>query len=105
MRASATRSPWTGVGHGLDCGDQRRDRSHHPPEADRVRDHRTEAALQTARSAHANQPPHHQAKIEPAGVDQHALQNIDMPTQMRSAHAGGVVDVGKAAFDPLAAVS
>ena len=78
---------------------------HHAPEAGRARDHRTEAALQTAWSAHANQPPHHQAKIEPAGVDQHALQNIDMPTQMRSAHAAGVVDVGKAAFDPLAAAS
>jgi uncharacterized glyoxalase superfamily protein PhnB len=57
------------------------------------RDQGRQPALEAAWRADTDQPPHHQAKIETAGVHEDALQYICGAAQMRPAHAAGVVGV------------
>jgi len=45
------------------------------------------------------------AEIVSAGVDEHTLEDVGGPAQMRPAHAAGVVGVSKAAFDAFASAS
>ena len=50
-------------------------------------------ALEAARRAPATDPPHQQAEIEGARVDQKPFENIAMPAQVRAAHPARVVDM------------
>src|SRR6202051_3246049 len=60
------------------------------------------AILQPARRAAANQVAHDEPEIEAPRMNQQALEDISVATQMRAAHPTGVVKMREGAFDPLA---
>ena len=63
------------------------------------------AALEAPRCANARQLPHEQPEIEPAGVHEHALQDVGMSAQVHASHAPGVVEMRIGAFEPFTALA
>src|SRR5271155_3927905 len=63
------------------------------------------AILQPARRATTNQVAQDEPKIEAAGMNQQALEDIGVAAQMRAAHPTGVVEMCEGAFDPLASLT
>jgi hypothetical protein len=59
---------------------------------------------QLPRRSRSQQRAEDQTQIERADMNQQALQNILMPSQMRASHSSGVVAVRKAPFDQLASL-
>ena len=77
-----------------------------PPRAnqrDESAESRDEPALEAARGPDANQLPHEEPEIEGAGVDQQSLQNVGVPAEVHAAHPAGLIEMGKRAFQSLAA--
>jgi hypothetical protein len=64
---------------------------------------RCDSALQAARRADADQLPHEESEIEAAGMDQHSLQDVRVATEVHAAHAAGLIEMGKGAFQALTA--
>jgi hypothetical protein len=64
---------------------------------------RSEAALQSARRADADQPTHEQAEIEAGGVDQQSLPNVRVPAQVRAAQAAGLIEMSERALQSCTA--
>ena len=62
------------------------------------------AALEAPRGAHARQLAHEQPEIKPAGVHEHALQDVGMAAQVHAAQSSGFVEVRIGAFEPFAAL-
>ena len=67
--------------------------------------HVPSTALEAARRAAAIPPPHQQAEIEGAGVDEEPFEDVALPAQVRAAHPAGVVDMGERPLQMLAASS
>ena len=59
------------------------------------------AALEVPRCANARQLPHEQPEIEPAGVHEHALQDVGMSAQVHSAHTAGFAEMRIGPFKPF----
>src|ERR1700674_260935 len=61
--------------------------------------------LNPARRAVADQVAHDEPEIEASRMNQQALEDIGVATQMRGAHPAGVVKMREGAFDPLASLA
>ena len=60
------------------------------------------ASLEPSWGAAPERRPHEKAEVERARVDEHPLQDVLMPAQVRAPEAPGVIQVGEGAFDVLA---
>src|SRR4051795_252531 len=72
------------------------------PQRHQRADHGRQAALEPSRRAHADQLTHDEAEIEASGMNQQALQDVRVPTQMRPPHPARVIDMREGPFDALA---
>src|SRR5205085_11852307 len=66
-------------------------------------DGRPEPPLQPSRRTDADQAAHEQAEIEAAGMNQHALANVAVATEVHATHPAGLIEMGEGAFQTLAA--
>ncbi len=62
-------------------------------------------ALQASGRSKTHDLAHHQAQVEPGRVNQKALENVLLPSEMRSSHLSGVVAVGEAPLDQFPATT
>ena len=79
------------------------DTSEAPPGGKQDHQRGETAPLQAARCANADQLPEQHAEVEAREVNQEALQDIAMSSQMRAPHPAGLVGMRKRSLDPLAA--
>jgi len=79
----------------------------HPQSTKRAKQSRKKSCKpipQLARRSRSQQRAEDQTQIERADMNQQALQNILMSSQMRASHSSGVVAVRKARFDQFASL-
>jgi len=67
----------------------------------RVRRRAADGWLEHSRLASPSQLPHQQSKVKPGYVNQEALQDVLVMSQVRSAQPACLVTMGKTALDPL----
>ncbi|HJU42828.1 MAG TPA: hypothetical protein VJ691_08430, partial [Vicinamibacterales bacterium] len=59
--------------------------------------------MQPARRADADQVAHKQAEIEATGINQQALSNVGVAAEVHATHPASLIEMGKGAFQALAA--
>src|ERR687898_3261773 len=75
---------------------------HQGPQRHKRGDHGRQAALEPSWRADADQATHDDSEIEASRMNQQALQDVRVTTQMRPSHPARVIDMREGPFDTLA---
>ena len=73
------------------------------PQRNKESQNRSKPPLQAARRAETEASAHEKSQVEAARVDEEALQDVRVASQMRAPHATGLIEMGMGSFQSLAA--